>query len=104
MKDHLQLISPEHLKKIDRAMNLVVNDWDGSGREAKLEDIEIRGKTGSAEFGTKGNFRIYAWFIAYAKIHGKTIAAAFIVEEGVSGGRTCAPLAADFFAAISQER
>ena len=78
----------------------VVNAPDGSGRSGQVDGLQIRGKTGSAEFGVRGNFKIYAWFIAYAKIKNQTIALAVVVEEGTSGGRTCAPLAAEFFKSL----
>ena len=75
----------------------VVHTPDGSGRRAAVNGLQIRGKTGSAEFGSRGNLKIYAWFIAYTKIRKKTIAVALVVEEGSSGGSNCAPLVADFF-------
>ena len=93
-------VKPEHLKKIADGMFDVVNAEGGSGTNGSVPGLQIRGKTGSAEFGTKGNFKIYAWFIAYAEVNGKKIAVAVVVEEGASGGRTCAPLAAEFFKAV----
>ena len=90
----------EYLDKIASAMLDVVNSHDGSGRAGRIENILLRGKTGSAEFGRKGNLKIYAWFIAYAQISGKNLALAVVIEEGESGGRTCAPLAARFFSAL----
>ena len=96
-------VSQDQLKLIADAMLDVVASPDGSGRNAAVPGLEIRGKTGSAEYGKGGMLRIYAWFIAYAKIGGRTVAVAIVVEDGESGGRTCAPLAAEFFSSI-QER
>ena len=92
-------VKPESLQKIANGMFDVVNSGDGSGRSAAVKNLQLRGKTGSAEFGQKGNLKIYAWFIAHAKVKDKNIALAVVIEEGDSGGRTCAPLAAEFFKA-----
>jgi penicillin-binding protein 2 len=89
--------TPQQLETIASGMLDVVNAHDGSGRRAALDNLQIRGKTGSAEFGRKGNFKTYAWFIAYAKVRNKTIAIAVIIEEGSSGGSTCAPITSAFF-------
>ena len=96
-------VSQEQLKLITDAMLDVVVSPDGSGHNAAVPGLEIRGKTGSAEYGKGGMLKIYAWFIAYAKVGGRTIAVAIVVEDGESGGRTCGPLAAKFFTSI-QER
>ncbi len=93
-------ITPEHLQTVARGMFEVVNSSDGSGREGRVDGLQVYGKTGSAEYGRKNNFRIYAWFIAYAKINSRTIALAIVAEDGESGGRTCAPIAAEFFSAV----
>ena len=92
-------VKQESLKRIADGMFDIVNANGGSGRSAAVEGLQIRGKTGSAEFGQKGNLKIYAWFIAHAKVKNKNIAVAVVIEEGDSGGRTCAPLAAEFFKA-----
>ena len=93
-------VSPEQLKLITDAMLDVVSSADGSGRNAAVDGMEIRGKTGSAEYRKDGEMRVYAWFISYAKVSGRTIALAIVAEDGESGGKTCAPLAAEFFSAI----
>ena len=92
-------VKPEFLKTIADGMFDVVNAEGGSGRNGSVRNLQVRGKTGSAEFGQKGNLKIYAWFIAHAIVKGRNIALAVVIEEGDSGGRTCAPLAAEFFKA-----
>jgi len=96
-------VAPDQLDLIAAAMLDVVASPDGSGHNAAVPGLEIRGKTGSAEYGKGNILKVYAWFIAYAKVGGRTVAAAIVVEDGESGGRTCAPLAAEFFTSI-QER
>ena len=88
--------SAEARATVRQGMFDVVNSSNGSGRRAKVDGLEIYGKTGSAEFGRKGNLRIYAWFIAYTRYNGKNYAVAAVVEEGSSGGGVCAPMVGKF--------
>ena len=90
----------EALATVARGMFEVVNTSDGSGRRGRVDALEIFGKTGSAEYGSKNHLKVYAWFIAYAKVGTKTIATAWVVEDGDSGGTSCAPLAAEFYRGI----
>ena len=96
-------VPAEHLQAIADAMLDVVNSGDGSGREGHVPDLKICGKTGSAEYGRRENLKIFAWFIAHARVHGRNIATALVVQDGESGGRTCAPLTAEFFTALKKQ-
>ena len=60
------------------------------------------GKTGSAEVGPRSDRRLTTWFICFVTRNGKTYAAAIMIEEGRSGGKSCAPLAAEFFSRYFQ--
>ena len=87
----------ENFETVRQGMFQVVNSPTGSGRNAKLDDYTIYGKTGTAEIGSKKNRRQNTWFIAFVRHKDKTYAASLIIEEGQSGGSTCAPLMAEFF-------
>jgi penicillin-binding protein 2 len=89
--------SPESLEIVKEGMYRVVNSPVGSGNQAKNDVITLYGKTGTAEIGTRKNRRKNTWFICHGTYQGKTYAAALIIEDGASGGKTCAPLARDFF-------
>ena len=78
-------------------MHDVVNTPTGSGREAKVDGLELYGKTGSAEVGSAGSRFLTTWFISFVTWEGKTYSCCVMVEEGRSGGASCAPLAAEFF-------
>ncbi|GAB3440061.1 penicillin-binding transpeptidase domain-containing protein [Phycicoccus ginsengisoli] len=52
----------------------------------------VRGKTGTAEFGTKNPPQTHAWFIGYQG----DLAFAVLVEDGRSGGEVAAPVAKAF--------
>lgn len=81
---------------VKKGMYEVVNSSTGSGRRAKVDGLEIYGKTGSAEVGKRGNLKIIAWFIAYTSYKGRNYAVAAVVEEGTSGGSLCAPVVGRF--------
>jgi cell division protein FtsI/penicillin-binding protein 2 len=66
---------------------------EGTGTAADVDDVPVRGKTGTAEFGEGGE---HAWFIG----HARGVAFAVLVEDGGSGGRVAAPIAAEFVAAL----
>lgn len=89
--------TPEHLETVRRGMFEVVNSPGGSGQEAALPGMKLYGKTGSAEIGPRSNRRLTTWFICFITHQEKTYAAAIMIEEGRSGGKSCAPLAAEFF-------
>jgi len=74
-----------------------VNSVNGTGREAQTSMIELAGKTGTAEIGSGKHKKKNAWFICYGPVASPQYALAIIVENGVSGGKTAAPLAKQFF-------
>ena len=88
--------TPEAFEIVKKGMYEVVNSATGSGKKARVEGLEIYGKTGSAEIGKRGNLKIIAWFIAYTRYNGRNYAVAAVVEEGSSGGSVCAPIVGKF--------
>ncbi|MDD5727228.1 MAG: penicillin-binding protein 2 [Victivallales bacterium] len=88
---------PEELKIIRAGMRRVVAASGGSGRLAANPVIALSGKTGTAELTVNGRRRQNTWFIAYGSYKNKNYAVAILIENGVSGGLTCAPLAKNFF-------
>jgi cell division protein FtsI/penicillin-binding protein 2 len=63
----------------------------GTGTAAAVENEEVRGKTGTAEYAVGDAIETHAWFIGYWEGY----AFAVLVEGGSSGGQVAAPLAAD---------
>ena len=77
-------------------MRLVVTQ--GSGTALAGIAGEVRGKSGTAEFGGGDPPPTHAWFIAFRD----DVAVAVLVERGRSGGSVAAPLAARFFSALDR--
>ncbi|MGE5190262.1 MAG: penicillin-binding protein 2 [Gemmatimonadota bacterium] len=93
---------PEDVAFIKKALSGVVNEW-GTGGAAKLPDVEVGGKTGTAQVaGVKGKMiksenlpyfiRDHAWFIAFAPVSDPEIAVVAMVEHGGHGGSAAAPV------------
>lgn len=57
----------------------------------------VRGKTGTAEFGTENPPETHAWFVGYQG----DVAFAVLVEKGASGGGVAAPVAKKFLTALA---
>ncbi len=98
-------VSDINLARVKHGMWEVVQGERGTARIARLKQIEISGKTGTAqvvsldkfEKGIAGKderrFKDHAWFIAYAPSEAPRIAIAVIVEHGEHGSSAAAPIA-----------
>jgi len=99
-------IKPEYLELVKKALSGVVNDPRGTGKKARLTDITVAGKTGTAQVvnlskekdsKTKGEtpwkYRDHAWFVAVAPADAPRITVAVLIEHGGHGGSAAAPIA-----------
>ena len=65
----------------------------GTGANAKIKNVEVAGKTGTAE---NSSGKSHAWFIGFAPADNPKIAVAVLLEEdGTTGGSSAAPIARD---------
>ena len=83
--------SGETMKTVRNGMLDVVNAPDGTGKRAKVDGLQVAGKTGTAEYGPRDEGGKHTWMIAFAPFDSPRFAVAMIVEDGISGGRTVAP-------------
>lgn len=78
-------------EKIKEIMVKVVEE--GTGKNARIRNIKVAGKTGTAENQTDKN---HAWFIGFAPADNPKVAVAVVLEEeGSTGGAASAPIARD---------
>ncbi|MDG2492187.1 MAG: penicillin-binding protein 2 [Flavobacteriaceae bacterium] len=89
-------INPEHFEVVIDGMHKVVEK--GTARIARIKDIEVCGKTGTAENftkikGVKTQLTDHSIFIAFAPKDDPKIAIAVFIENGYWGGRWAAPIA-----------
>lgn len=77
---------------------------DGTAHRASVAGLSVAGKTGTAEVDVvEGGERrrIHrAWFIGFAPYERPQYAVTVLLEEGVSGGHTAAPVAGRIFAGL----
>jgi len=93
-------LRPETLQLVSEGMCGVVNAG-GTGWRARLPDVRVCGKTGSAQLvshdrlarGATPDLQPHGWFVAYAPAEAPRIALAVLVENGGSGGEAAAPVA-----------
>lgn len=102
-RDLRGLATKEQWAAIRKGMRDVVQAPDGSGRRARVEGMELAAKTGTAEYGAKGAGKKMTWMIAYGPAAAPKYAAAFLVEDGASGGSTVSPLVRKFFQRVLED-
>jgi len=97
-------IDPSVLDEVRSAMIGVVNAGDGTGHSARLDEVIVAGKTGTAQVikeaqgvRVKENqepekYRDHAWFMAFAPSLHPQIAIACIIEHGGHGGSAAGPV------------
>ncbi len=90
-------ISKQSLHIVQQAMINAIKGNRATGYQAGNSKIELAGKTGTAEVGFGKNKRKNTWFVCYGPINNPVYALAILIEDGDSGGDTCAPLARLFF-------
>jgi penicillin-binding protein 2 len=82
------------LHEIQRALEQVVADHRGTGHEhVYLPEIEIAGKTGTAQSGSA--LGDHAWFAGYAPANKPRVAVVVALEHAGSGAAGAGPLARD---------
>lgn len=89
--------APEQVKVKEEYLNVVLAGLkavvaSGTGGATKLGNVEVAGKTGSAEAPPAGS-RTHAWFCCYAPADKPRIAICAMVEHGGHGGSAAAPIA-----------
>jgi len=107
------------LLQLRSALADVVNTPGGTGKNARLPNVTVAGKTGTSQvvqFGEKRpksadlpwHQRDHAWFVAYASVDDPEIAVAALVEHAEGGGgAVAAPIARTVIAAyyrLKEER
>jgi len=94
-------VSPETLAELRTGMIDVVNGAGGTGHEAVLDNVEVAGKTGTAQWGPKNKERTAAWFAGFVPADQPQYAFAALYEGDVGtkvhGGTTAAPMIAQVF-------
>lgn len=97
-KTYGSLMSEAEASILSGLMTEVVES--GTATKLKNNTYAAAGKTGSAEYDSKGDS--HAWFTGFAPAEDPKIAVTVIVEGGGSGGETAVPIARKIFNAYFQ--
>lgn len=97
-------VSETTMDELRTGMIDVVNGPRGTGHEAELDNVEVAGKTGTAQWGPKNKERTAAWFAGFLPADKPQYAFAALYEGEVNskvhGGTTAAPMISDIFKEI----
>ncbi|SHH58196.1 peptidoglycan D,D-transpeptidase FtsI family protein [Clostridium grantii] len=85
-----RIIPAEDASVIKGYMREVVEN--GTGSNAAIDDIQVCGKTGTAEYSSDKD-KTHAWFVGFAPMENPKVAIAVIVEDGGTGGSLSAKIA-----------
>ena len=101
-QDETVPISENHFETVVRGLYAAVNQ-DGTARSARIDGLEICGKTGTAQVIARDNpnyktlikqkrFQPHSWFVSFAPRDNPRIAMLVLIENGGDGGAAAAPL------------
>jgi penicillin-binding protein 2 len=97
-------LSPEALEHVREGLRRVVNDPAGTAYRRRLAEVEVAGKTGTAQVAKLGKKRMkadelpwklrdHAWFAAFAPASAPEIVVVVMNEHGGGGSAAAAPIA-----------
>lgn len=82
--------SSETLKILKKAMTKTVQHPSGTGHLARVQGIDVGGKTGTAQ---NPHGKDHAWFVGFAPAEDPKILVTVLIEHAGHGGEVAAPLA-----------
>jgi penicillin-binding protein 2 len=106
-------VRPENLALVQKALVAGVNEAGGTAFRARLEGVDLAGKTGTAQVshrlarGAEAERvwyfnREHAWFSGYAPTRSPEVAIVVLVEHGGAGGKHAAPVAFEVIKAYQE--
>src|SRR6058998_2844375 len=101
-------LSSETSDQVRTGMINVVNGAGGTAHQASLDNVEVAGKTGTAQWGPKNKERTAAWFAGFLPADQPRYAFAAVYEgevgSKVHGGSAAAPMIADVFKDVYKDQ
>ncbi|MFN2442832.1 MAG: penicillin-binding protein 2 [Thermoanaerobaculia bacterium] len=100
-------LAPDALAAVREGLWKVVNEIGGTGGRARINGLDVSGKTGTvqviAQSGRKQKlpfkYEDHAWFASFAPRDDPQMVVIVFIEHGKGGGSNAAPLARELFAA-----
>jgi len=85
--------SRQQIELARRGLWKVVNEDGGTGGRARLNGVQVAGKTGTAQAMTEGKKDTIAWFACFAPYDNPKYTVVVMVQGGEHGGSVAAPIA-----------
>jgi penicillin-binding protein 2 len=100
-------IDPKIMAAVKEGMIDVVSSPNGTAGKAAIDEVQIAGKTGTAQWGPKSKQRDAAWFVGFCPADKPKYAFAALYEgeigESTHGGTYAAPMIADIMKQLFKE-
>jgi penicillin-binding protein 2 len=92
--DLRQEIPPDQIELVRKGLWKVVNEDGGTGGRARLKDVVVAGKTGTAQATERGHEENVAWFACFAPFdHPKYVVVVMVQGASGHGGEVAGPIA-----------
>src|SRR5713101_1467884 len=87
-------VSPQDIDLVRKGLWKVVNEDGGTGGRARLKDVVVAGKTGTAQATERGHEENVAWFACFAPFdHPKYVVVVMVQGASGQGGEGAGPIA-----------
>ncbi len=86
-------LSREQIDLVRKGLWKVVNEDGGTGGRARLKNVQVAGKTGTAQATDRGHKDTIAWFACFAPFENPKYVVAAMVQGGEHGGSVAGPIA-----------
>ena len=87
-------VSPQDMELVRQGLWIVVNEGGGTGGRARLNDVVVAGKTGTAQATDRGQEENVAWFTCFAPFdQPKYVVAVMVQGASGHGGEVAGPIA-----------
>jgi penicillin-binding protein 2 len=83
----------DQIDMVRRGLWKVVNEDGGTGGAARMQGVQVAGKTGTAQAFTNGKKDTIAWFCCFAPFDHPKYVVAVMVQGGEHGGSVAGPIA-----------
>jgi penicillin-binding protein 2 len=91
----------DHLELAKEGMRMTVNDRKGTARDINYRDMEILGKTGTAQ-KFPDDPEPHAWFVGFAPYDATKYGVVVLIENGEEGSTSAVPVAGRVFRALRE--
>src|SRR5216110_2029827 len=86
-------VTPDQIELVRKGLWRVVNEDGGTGGRGRLKNVQVAGKTGTAQATDRGHKDTVAWFACFAPFDHPKYVVAVMVQGGEHGGSVAGPVA-----------